>query len=220
MANEIFHASRVDGGNAIVIGNTTNDTNLTVNGNLTLANETTAGFLINNTSGLVDSTTNGSTLTNVNAATVDNLNGADNDEPASFKLWSGTHTEYLGLSSRDVDTIYNVTDDASVGTATFNGAIVGNMGLTIADATQLNSTLNTVGNVQIGTSGVPANLTTTGTSTTTGVSTLTGGIKPNGTSTVSGIKFWAGTRAEFQAIVTAGTIDDNTIYNYPGKQIT
>ena len=138
--NSILQVNRTDtDGNRVTLGTSGVETDLIVNGDLTLAKETTAGFLINNTSGVVDSTTNGSTLTNVNAATVDNTNSTSN-----LSFWSGTLLEYQGLTPDD-NTLYNVIDDASPGTLNFGGPVTMSSTLTVGGNTTINGDLTVTG---------------------------------------------------------------------------
>ena len=215
--NNIISTTRTSGGNAVAIGASGTNASLTVNGNLTLANETTAGFLINNSSGLVDSTTNGSTLTDVNALTI-NDNGSSS---APLKLWTGTLLQYQALSPAS-DTIYNVTDNNTPGAITYGGPVTMSSTLTVGNAASLNGGTSTTTLATSGLASLNGGASVTGNATVSGVSTLTGGIAPNGTTTVPGIKFWAGTRSEFQTLFNSlnGVLDANTIYNYPGVQIT
>ena len=218
----ILTVGRADADNTVVIGTSSADANLSVTGDFTLTKETTAGFLTNSTAGIVTSTTDGSSLTGVNAATVDNVNTSA-AEPTAFKYWSGTLTEYNAINTKADDTIYNVKDAVNVGDIDYGGNVTIQNTLTVGGASALNGGTTTTTLTASGHATLNGGAQITGNASVSGVSTLTGGIAPNGgETTIAGIKFWAGERDEFQALFNdlSGVLDANTIYNYPGPQIT
>ena len=203
-AHSILRAQRDDtNGNAVTVGASGNNADLTVHGTIDAGTNTITG--------------NGSTLTNVNAATVDDLN-----KTANLKFWTGTLLEYQALTPV-ADTIYNVTDDNNPGTTTYGGPVEMADTLTVGGLASLNGGTTTTTLTASGLASLNGGATVTGNASVSGVSTLTGGIAPNGgETTITGIKFWAGDRDEFQALFNdlSGALDPNTIYNYPGTQIT
>ena len=134
-ADAILTAQRLNAGNAVTVGTSTNSADLTVHG-------TVNG--------------NGSGLTNVIAESVNGQNSTQD-----LKFWSGNRVAYQALvdaSTIQSDTIYNVTDDNSPGTTTFGGPVTTPSTLTVGALASLNGGVAVDGNAT-----VSGNLSATGT---------------------------------------------------------
>ena len=110
----------------------------------------------------------------------------------AFKFWEGTNAEYNALGILDPNTLYSTTDDTPT--------LIPD-GLSITDTDKLNlldgaSVLSTV-TLPTGGGGGEADSI----------------IRQPGGNTIEPLKFWTGTRAEYNALLDAGSIAEDIHYN-------